>query len=450
MTRPDVHYARNGDVSLAYQVVGEGPEDLMLVSGFLSNIEYAWLYPSLAGFLARLASFSRLILMDRRGSGLSDRISAPPPIETSLEDVEVVLDEVGSPKTTLFGLWDGCVTSILFAATRPERVASLVLFSSSPAQTPKEDYPWAWTESRWAEWLTSIREGWGSRAWIVRNARWMGPTMLDDPAELEHWITYTRLAASPSSAETVMRNSKNTDIRQVLPVVQAPALVLHRKGDQVEAIEAGRYVASRIGGARFVELDGDDGIPWLGDVEALASEIENFLAGRAGADKGSDRRLATVLFTDIVGSTEHLAALGDARWRQRLREHDRIVERAIVRHDGRKIDSAGDGVFATFDGPAAAVRCAQGIIEAVRALGFEIRAGVHTGEVEADGARVRGVAVHLGARIAAEARASQVLVSSTVRDLTAGSGLTFKDAGEHRLKGFEQPWQLYVASTSAK
>ena len=258
----------------------------MLVSGFLSNIEYAWLYPSLAGFLARLASFSRLILMDRRGSGLSDRTSAPPPIETSLEDVEVVLDEVGSPKTTLFGLWDGCVTSILFAATHPERVASLVLFSSSPAQTPKEDYPWAWTESRWAEWLTSIREGWGSRAWIVRNARWMGPTMLDDPAELENWITYTRLAASPSSAETVMRNSKNTDIRQVLPVVQAPALVLHRKGDQVEAIEAGRYVASRISGARFVELDGDDGIPWLGDVEALASEIENFLAGRARRRQG--------------------------------------------------------------------------------------------------------------------------------------------------------------------
>ena len=219
--------------------------------------------------------------------------------------------------------------------------------------------------------------------------------MLDDPAELEHWITYTRLAASPSSAETVMRNSKNTDIRQVLPVVQAPALVLHRKGDQVEQIEAGRYVASRISGARFVELDGDDGIPWLGDVEALASEIENFLAGRAGADKGSDRRLATVLFTDIVGSTEHLAALGDATWRQRLREHDRIAERAIVRHGGRKIDSAGDGVFATFDGPAAAVRCAQGIIEAVRALGFEIRAGVHTGEVEADGARVHGIAVHL-------------------------------------------------------
>jgi class 3 adenylate cyclase len=236
----------------------------------------------------------------------------------------------------------------------------------------------------------------------------------------------------------------------VLPVVQAPALVLHRKGDQVEAIEAGRYVASRIGSARFVELDGDDGIPWLGDVEALASEVENFLAGRAGADKGSDRRLATVLFTDIVGSTKHLAALGDARWHQRLREHDRIVERAIVRHDGRKIDSTGDGVFATFDGPAAAVRCAQGIIEAVRPLEFEIRAGIHTGEVETDGARVRGVAVHLGARIAAEARASQVLVSSTVRDLTAGSGLAFKDVGEHRLKGFERPWQLYVASTSAK
>lgn len=443
--RADVRYARNGGVSLAYQVAGEGPHDLMFVSGFLSNIEYAWLYPSFAGFLARLASFSRLILMDRRGSGLSDRISAPPSIETMLEDVEVVLDEVGSPKTTLFGLWDGCVTSILFAATRPERVSSLVLFSSSPAQMPKDDYPWGWTESRWAEWLTSIRNGWGTRAWIVRNARWMGPTMLDDPDELEHWITYTRLAASPSSAEMVMRNSKDTDIRLVLPVVQAPTLVLHRTGDQVEEIEAGRYVASKIRGARFVELEGDDGIPWLGDVESLLAEVENFVTDGAGAVRRGDRRLATVLFTDIVGSTEHLAALGDATWRRRLREHDRIVEQAIARQRGRKIDSTGDGVFATFDGPAAAVRCAQAIIESLRPLELEIRAGVHTGEVESDGARVDGVAVHLGARIAAEAGPSQVLVSSTVRDLSAGSGLAFEDAGEHRLKGLREPWHLYAA-----
>ena len=260
-----MRYARNGDVALAYQVIGDGPQDVLLVSGFLSNIEYAWMYPSLARFLTRLSGFSRLIMMDRRGSGLSDRMSEQPTIETSISDLEAVLDEVGSPRTTLFGLWDGCLTAIIFAATHPDRVASLVLFGSSPAQTPRDDYPWAWSEEHWADWLASIREGWGTRAWVVRNARWMGPSMLDDPDELEHWITYIRFSAGPSSAESVMRQDKDTDVRRVLPVVQAPTLVLHRTGDQVEEINAGRYVASKIPGARFVELAGVDGIPWLGD-----------------------------------------------------------------------------------------------------------------------------------------------------------------------------------------
>ncbi len=445
--RPDVQYARNGDVALAYQVVGDGPRDVLLISGFLSNLEYAWMYPSLARFLSRLAGFSRLILMDRRGSGLSDRVWDPPPIETTLEDVEAVLDAVGSPKTTLVGLWDGCLTAVLYAATHPDRVASLVLFGSSPAQMAAADYPWGWDEARWSEWLASIREGWGTRAWVVRNARWMGPGMLDDPAELEHWIAYTRLSASPSSAEAVMRIHMDTDIRQVLPVVDAPTLVLHRTGDQVEVIDAGRYVASKIRGARFVELAGDDGIPWIGDADAVLGEIEAFVTGDAGPRTRTDRRLGTVLFTDIVGSTERVVSLGDAVWQQRLTKHNEVVRRELARRSGRFIDSAGDGILATFDGPAAAIWCAHAIMHGVRAIGLELRAGVHTGEVEVDGDHVRGIAVHIGARIAALANPGEILVSSTVRDLTAGSGLEFESAGEHTLKGIPDPWHLHRCIT---
>jgi class 3 adenylate cyclase len=417
-----------------------------LISGFLSNLEYAWMYPSLARFLSRLASFSRLILMDRRGSGLSDRVWDPPPIETMLGDVEAVLDAVGSPKTTLVGLWDGCLTSTLYAATHPDRVSSLVLFGSSPAQMSDADYPWGWDQAGWSNWLASIRQGWGTRAWIVRNARWMGPGMLDDPGELEHWIAYTRLSASPSSAEAVMRIHMDTDIRQVLPVVHAPTLVLHRTGDQVEAIEAGRYVASKIPGAQFVELTGDDAIPWIGDTEAVLREIEVFVTGDKGRPRSRpDRRLATVLFTDIVASTEQVVSLGDTAWQRRLAEHDEVVRRELARHHGRFIDSAGDGILATFDGPAAAIRCAYAIINGVRAIGLNLRAGVNTGEVEMDGNHVRGVAVHIGARIAALASPGEILVSSTVRDLTAGSGLEYEPAGEHMLKGIPDPWRLHRA-----
>jgi class 3 adenylate cyclase len=443
-----MHYARNGDVALAYQVVGDGPRDLLLISGFLSNLEYAWMYPSLARFLSRLAGFSRLILMDRRGSGLSDRVWDTPPVETTLGDVEAVLDAVGSPKTTLVGLWDGCLTSALYAATRPDRVSSLILFGSSPAQTADADYPWGWDEAMWSDWLVSIRQGWGTRAWIVRNARWMGPGMLDDPTELEHWITYTRLSASPSSAEAVMRIHMDTDIRQVLPVVHAPTLVLHRTGDQVEPIEAGRYVASKIPGAQFVELPGDDAIPWIGDTEAVLREIEAFVTEDKGRPPSRpDRHLATVLFTDIVASTEQVVSLGDTAWQRRLTEYDEVVRRELARHHGRFIDSAGDGMLATFNGPAAAIRCAGAIINGVRAIDLNLRAGVHTGEVELDGIHVRGIAVHIGARIAALAGPGEILVSSTVRDLTAGSGLEFQPAGEHVLKGIPDPWRLHRVIT---
>jgi class 3 adenylate cyclase/pimeloyl-ACP methyl ester carboxylesterase len=446
--RPDVYYVRNEDTSLAYQVVGGGSTDLLLVSGFVSNLEYAWEYPSLARFLSRLAEMSRLILTDRRGSGLSDRFRDAPTQETMLRDLEVVLDQVGSAKATLFGIWDGCNTSVLFAATHPERVSSLILFTASAAQRPAEDYPWAWDDDGWEEWLTSIRDGWGTRAWVVKNARWMGPSMLDHPEELERFISYTRVAASPSSAEAVMRNSSNTDIRDILPVVRTPTLVLHRAGDQIEPIEAGRYVAAKMPSARLVELQGDDGIPWIGDVDAVIREIRAFL-GETIPAISADRRLATLLFTDIVGSTQRLAALGDAQWRELLAEHDELAKRAIAAHGGHYVESTGDGLLATFDGPAAAVRCAMALADAVSPLHLEIRAGCHTGEIELAGDHVRGIAVHTGARIAALAGPSEVLVSRTVRDLVAGSGLTFEDAGQHDLKGIPEPWQLYRLTKQA-
>jgi class 3 adenylate cyclase len=451
--RPDVHYARNGDVSLAYQVVGEGPRDMLLVSGFLSNIEYAWIYPSMAAFLSRLASSCRLILMDRRGSGLSDRSWDATPVETTLQDLEVVLDAVGSPRTTLFGIWEGCGTSVLFAATHPERVSALVLFGASAAQARKDDdddlagWVAGWDEAGWEEWLRSIREGWGTRSWAVRNARWMGPGMLDAPDELEQWISYTRLSASPSAAEAVMRIDKETDIRQVLPTVQSPTLVLHRTGDQIEPIEAGRYVASKIPNARFVELPGDDGIPWLGNAASVLAEIEAFLGERSGPAAAADRRLGTLLFTDIVGSTEHVAAMGDAAWRKRLAEHDQISKDVIGRSGGRYVDSTGDGLVASFDGPAAAVGCATSIGAAIRSLELEIRAGVHTAELEFDGPNVRGIAVHIGARVMSLAGPGEVLVSSTVKDLVAGSGIAFEDAGEHELKGVPDRWRIYRVVT---
>ena len=439
---PRTRYALSGDAHIAYQVFGEGDLDLVFVPGFVSNVEYAWEYPSLSGFLSKLAETSRLILIDRRGSGLSDRFREAPPQETMLRDLEIVLDAVGSAKATLFGMWDGCATSTLFAATFPERVASLILFSASAAQKPTEDYPWAWNDEEWDEWLASIRDGWGTRAWVVKNARWMGPTMLDHPDELEAWITYTRVAASPSSAEAVMRISSQTDIREILPVVRTPTLILHRVGDQIEQIESARYMAAKMPNARLVELKGDDGIPWIGDPDTVIREIRTFLGERVKAAP-TDRRLVTILFTDIVGSTERAAALGDAGWTELLAAHHALAREELDRFNGVEVDTAGDGFLATFDGPARAVRCARAIAERVRDLGLEIRAGVHVGEIEQVGKNVRGIAVHIGARVTALAEPNEILVSSTVRDLVAGSGLTFQDAGERELKGVPGRWRLF-------
>ena len=443
--KPDVHYVRNDGVALAYQLIGDGPADLFMVIGYLSNLEYAWEIPSNAAFFRRLAASRRLILMDRRGSGLSDRFSPSdaPPQETLVEDVRVVLDAAGSARTALLGLFDGCMTATLFAATYPERVTSLILFSASPAGSVTEDLPGQWDEEQWEEWLASVRLGWGTRAWIVQNLRWQGPSVLQDPDLLEQFIAFSRLSASPSSAEAVLRIEKDTDIRHILPAVRVPTLVLTRTGDQSQPTEGGRYIASKIPGARFVELPGNDAAPWVGDAGSVLSEIEQYLEQSSARALGSERRLGTVLFTDIVGSTEHLAGMGDAAWRKRLAEHDRIAKELIQWSGGDYVNSTGDGFLATFNGPAAAVRCALAVGEAVRPLGLEVRAGVHTGELEIAGNDIRGMAVHIGARVMSLAQPSEVLVSSTVKDLAAGSDIVFEDRGAHELKGVPDRWHLY-------
>lgn len=443
--KPDISYARNGDVALAYQILGDGPNDLLLLIGYLSNLEYAWEYPSMAAFLTRLRHGRRLILMDRRGSGLSDPFppNQAPPLETLTDDVRAVLDAAGSARTALLGVWDGCLVATLFAATYPDRVTSLMLFSGNPHGTLDEETSWGWTPEQWDEWLGTIRQGWGTRAWVVANARWQAPSLMDDPEELDRWIAFSRLSGSPSSAEAVLRLESETDIRPILPTVRVPTLVLSRSGDQAQPIEGGRYLAEKIPNARFVELPGDDALPWIGDVGSLFTAIESFLAERSHPAASFERRLATVLFTDIVASTERSRSLGDGVWKRMLEQHNAILRRGIQRHGGREIGTWGDGFFATFEGPAAATRCAVAAATEVRALGLELRAGVHTGEVETIDAEIGGIGVTIGARIAALAGPSEVLVSSTVKDLTAGSQLVFEDAGEHGLKGLPDRWRLY-------
>jgi class 3 adenylate cyclase/pimeloyl-ACP methyl ester carboxylesterase len=432
-------------VAIAYQVVGSGPQDLVMVFGYVSNLEYAWAWPSLERFLTSLSQGCRLILLDLRGTGLSDRTDRCPTHEDWLADVMTVLDEVGSARATLFGIWEGSLTSTLFAATYPDRVSSLVLFGASAAQMEDADYPWGWSESKWEEWLDSIRSSWGTRAWVVRNARWMSPSLLEAPDELEHWISFTRLAASPSSAEAMLRLQSRSDVRAVLPTVHTPTLVLHRKGDQIEELEGARYLSTRMPNARLVELDGEDGIPWLGDSEAIVRQVRRFreLTETEPEPVGEERRLATVLFTDIVGSTSTSAQLGDAAWGRLVESHHTAVRAQLAHYRGVEVDTAGDGFFATFDGPGRAVHCASAIVAATRALGIDVRAGIHTGEIETIAGKPGGMAVVIGARIAALAAPSQVLVSQTVKDLTIGSGITLHDEGEQDLKGVPDRWRVY-------
>jgi class 3 adenylate cyclase len=443
---PDVRYVRNGDVALAYQLFGDGPIELVYAPQWLNNLELAWSNPLFARFLHRLASFARVCFVDRRGMGLSDRPSATdvPPLETLMEDLRVVVDSAGLKRPVLFGGSEaGCICT-LFAATYPGRTSALIVYGPEARGTACSDYPWAWTTEEWDVYLADMARGWGTDEYTARMFEWLMPSARSDPEQRRWWRTLQRLSATPSSMIAIERIWAELDIRPVLPTVQAPTLVLHRTEDPVERVEAGRDFARQIPGAQFVELAGNDWPVWAGDQDALFSAIESFLRGIREEEAELDRVLATVLFTDIVGSTEKASAAGDLAWRQLVGRHHTVVRAMLGRYRGVEQDVAGDGFFATFEGPARGVKCAKAIAEAVASLDIEVRAGLHTGEVGTVGGKPSGIAVNVAARVAALARPSEILVSQTVKDLVAGSGLRFQDRGSHDLKGIEGAWQLYA------
>ena len=444
MRAPDVHYAKTPQgVHIAYQVVGDGPIDLLFVPGYASNLQWQWELPSYARFLERLASFSRLIIVDRRGAGLSDRFSPEdlPPLEDLADDLEVVLDAVGSTRAALFGAEDGGLICCMLAARRPDRISALIVYGMDPGG-PDEARTDAEREAFWDDLLTRVDTSWGTPEYARWDIGLSNPSRVDDEALIEWLVVVQRLAASPGAAEAFLRLYHQTDVRGLLPAIGTPTLVLHRADDRLDPVGHARVTASLVPGAKLVELPGDDHYWVVSDTDDITDEIEEFLTG-ARQVASPDRVLATVLFTDVVGSTDRASAMGDRAWRELLEMHHQVIRRELLRFGGRERGTAGDGFFATFDGPARAVRCAVGASEAMEPLGIEIRAGVHAGEVELAADDVRGIAVHIGARVSALAAPREVLVSSTVKDLVAGSGLVFEDAGEHELKGVPDRWRLY-------
>ncbi|MBD0349422.1 MAG: adenylate/guanylate cyclase domain-containing protein [Thermoleophilia bacterium] len=425
----ETRYAKSGDLNIAYQVVGEGPLDLVYVSGWVSNVELMWEEPLYARFLNRLGSFSRLIVFDKRGTGLSDRVPTGelPTLEERMDDVRAVLDVVGSERAAVFGNSEGGNLSLLFAATYPQRTVALVTHAIFAKRLWSPDYPWAPTPEARAQEIEEVE-----RNWATLDPVELAPSA--DEAFRRRLAAYFRRSASPGAAVALLRMNTRIDTRSVLPTIRVPTLVLHRTHDRDVKVEEGRWIATQIPGARFVELPGEDHVPWVGNQEEILAEIEEFLTGVRPVPE-PDRVLATVLFTDVVGSTERAREVGDVAWGNLLDRHHALVRRELERFRGREIDTAGDGFLATFDGPARAIRCARAIADAVREVGLEVRAGVHTGECELADGSVRGIAVHTGARVAGHAGPSEVLVSGTVKDLVAGSGIEFADLGARELKG---------------
>jgi DNA-binding SARP family transcriptional activator/pimeloyl-ACP methyl ester carboxylesterase len=439
-----VSYARSGDIRIAYQVVGDGPVDLVLVHGWVCTFQPGWEYPRLAAFYQRLASMGRLILFDKRGTGLSDRVSPErlPDLETRMDDVRAVLDSVGSERAVLLGLSEGGAMSALFAATHPERTTALILMGTFPREMQAPDYPWGVSEDGLRRRLALLEEDdWASAAtsdWLGRVA----PDIPRDPQALRWYTSYVQRGASPGASRALRLMNTEIDIRDLLATISVPTLVLHRARESWR--DGSRFMGEHIPGARMVELPGNDHLPWEGDAESLLDEIERFLSG-VRKEVEPDRVLATLLFTDIVGSTARAAELGDRTWRDLLAKHRRLVRAELARFRGREVDIAGDGVFAVFDGPARAVRCASAIADVLKALGLDVRAGVHTGEVEQVDGRVRGIAVDIAAAVVAAARPGEVVVSSTVKDIVAGSGIAFEGRGEQRLDGVPGTWRLFAA-----
>jgi pimeloyl-ACP methyl ester carboxylesterase/plasmid stabilization system protein ParE len=436
--QPETKYAKSGEVSIAYQVIGNGPLDLVYVPGWVSHLEYAWEEPSLAHFYQRLASFSRLILFDKRGTGLSDRVPQFPTMEQRMDDVRAVMDAVGSERAAVVGASEGGSMCILFAATYPERTSALIGIGIFAKRIWAPDYPWAPTPEQRQKFFDAIRSNWGD----VVDLEVVAPSRAADERFRQWWSGYLRRSASPGAALELARWNTDIDVTHVLPAIRVPTLILHRRGDLDANIAEGRYIAQHIPGAKFVELPGSDHLAWVGDSDNVLDEIEEFVTGVRPAIE-PDRILATVLFTDIVDSTRRLTDLGDRPWRDLLDAHDAIVQREVKRFYGKVIESTGDGFLGTFDGPARAVRCAFAIRDEVRRLGLEIRAGLHTGEIELRETGIGGIAVHIAARVSAKAGAGEVWVSRTVKELVAGSGLQFSEQGVFALKGVPEEWPLF-------
>jgi pimeloyl-ACP methyl ester carboxylesterase len=441
--QPPTRYAQSGDVNIAYQEVGSGSFDLVFVTGWVSNIDEFWTDPPFARFLNRLASFSRLIVFDKRGTGLSDRVDDHqlPTLEERMDDVRAVMDAAESRRAALLGVSEGGPMCALFAATYPDRTTALMTFGSYARRLATDSYPWGQSKEAHQAGLDQIRSGWGKSP-VGLEIR--VPSRSNDSAFREWWTRYLTRSATPKAALTLTEMNSQIDIRHVLPAIRVPALIMHRTGDRGLRVEGSRYMARQIPGAKYVEYEGDDHIPWAGNTEVVLDDVEEFLTGARPAAE-PDRMLATIMFVDIVRSTEKAAEIGDRKWRVLLEDFYSTVRRNVERFRGREIDTVGDGFFGTFDGPARAVRCAQGIGNDVPALGISVRAGVHTGEVEVIGGKVGGIAVHIGARVASEAGAGEVVVSSTVKDLVAGSGIRFEDRGLRTLKGVPGDWHLFKA-----
>jgi pimeloyl-ACP methyl ester carboxylesterase/class 3 adenylate cyclase len=433
--QPDTRYAKSGDVHIAYQVFGEGPINLVLASPFVSNVEHWWDEPDVARWLLRLASFARVVMLDKRGTGMSDRVPELPGLDERMDDLRAVMDAAGMEKAALLGISEGGPLCALFAATYPERCTALVLYGSFARFAS-----WFPTEEALAEFFSYVDQAWGSGGSLPMFA----PSRENDPAFQRWWGRFERLGASPAAASALMRMNSQIDISGIVSTIRVPTLVIHRIEDVTINVEGGRYLAEHIPGARYIELPGKDHIPFVGDnAFEIVDAIEEFLTG-ARAPVPVDRVLATVLFTDIVGSTEKAAALGDHRWRDLLDNHHATIRSNLARFRGHEVKTTGDGILATFDGPARGVRCACAIAGEIRRLGIEVRAGLHTGECEMFDDDVGGIAVHIGARVAALAGAGEVLVSSTVKDLVAGSGLRFGDRGSQSLKGVPGEWHIFA------
>jgi class 3 adenylate cyclase len=434
-------YAKSGDLSIAYRTFGEGDIDLVVVPGFVSHVELLWDHPVTARFMRRLSSFARVITYDKRGQGLSDRPADPPTLENSMEDLRAVLEATECERGVVFGISEGGPMSMLFAATFPERVSSLILYGTYAKMLKGPDYPSGVPDEALDRWADLMRRDWGGPVAVEIWA----PSMVDDATFTEWWGRLLRQGTSPAGAIALIDLYRDLDVRAVLSSISAPTLVLQRSDDRIVRVGQGRYLAEHIPGARYVELPGVDHLAWVADQDAILSEVEKFLLG-SHLGPEPERALATVLFTDIVGSTEKAAELGDRRWRDLLERHDAIIRRQLEVHRGREVKTMGDGFLATFDGPARAIRCAAAIREELAAIGLEIRVGIHTGEVELVGDDVSGMAVNIGARIGAIADSGELLVSSTVRELVVGSGLEFDDRGPHTLKGAPGEWHLFAVA----